>query len=247
MIVPVASANGRPGVPDVNLYDSVLKKFVIDNGRVRYGALHGELELLETFVGQMALVSPRSHPDLFPSSEARLAYWINAYNALVLWAFAKDYPEGKNRLGGLLGRGSFFYRRKFAVGGEKVTLAHIENDIIRKGFPDPRIHFALVCASESCPWLARDAYTAGNLNECLERETRRFLNQDRNVAIDAGQRIVKLSKLFDWYGEDFGRTPEEIRSFVARYRDDGALLTTGRWTMRFFDYDWSLNDTARSR
>lgn len=239
------AAAGPPVVPDVSRYDSVLKKFVLDNGRVRYGELRGELGPLDTFVSQMALVSPRSHPDLFPSSDARLAYWINAYNALVLWAFASDYPEGKDRLGGLLGRGNFFYRRKFTLGGEKFTLARIENDVIRKGFPEPRIHFALVCASESCPWLARDAYTAANLDEILDRETRRFLNQERNVSMDAGKQILTLSKLFDWYGGDFGRTPEDILSFVARYRKDADTLTTRRWAIRFFHYDWSLNDAAR--
>lgn len=239
------AAVGPPVVPDVSLYDSVLKKFVLDNGRVRYGELRGELGPLDTFVSQMAVVSPRSHPDLFPSSEARLAYWINAYNALVLRAFAREYPEGRDRLGGLLGRGKFFYRRKFTLGGEKFTLARIENDVIRKGFPEPRIHFALVCASESCPWLARDAYTAANLNEILDRETRRFLNQERNVSLDAGKKILTLSKLFDWYGGDFGRTQEDILAFMARYREDGDALTTGRWTIRFFDYDWSLNDAAR--
>jgi uncharacterized protein DUF547 len=233
-------------VPDIAAYDGVLQRHVTAHGKVRYGDLRNNLEPLDSFVRQIAAVSPHSHPELFPDNKAELAYWINTYNSLVLWAFASEYPEGKNRLSGLIGRGLFFYKRKFPVGGKKLTLAQIENDIVREEFDEPRIHFALVCASESCPWLANRAYTAAAIEEMLEAETRRFLNQDRNVQIDREARVLHLSKLFDWYGKDFGATEAQRLAFVARYRKDGEILTRGKWRIRHFGYDWSPNDAPTS-
>jgi len=245
-IVPGAAFAGATAPPasppDVAVYERVLQEHVTGNGRVRYGALRARIEPLSRFAGQMEAVSPHSHPRLFPSRESKLAYWINAYNALVLWAFAREYPEKRERLGGLIGRGLFFYKKTFTVGGRKLTLAAIENDIIREEFNEPRIHFALVCASVGCPWLAREAYTAENLERLLEAETRRFLGQVRNVRIDRAARVVHLSKLFDWYGADFGAAKEDRLEFVARYRADGDQLLSGEWKIRYFSYDWSPND-----
>ena len=233
--------------PDVSLYARALQKYVRPDGRVDYAGLRGDLADLDRFVAQIARVSPQSSPELFPSREARLAYWLNTYNALVLWAVAREYPEKRNRLKGLIGRALFFYRRKFVVGGKKLSLAAIENEIIRKRFREPRIHFALVCASESCPRLARTPYTAENLEARLEEETRRFLNEERNVRIDRASRTVTLSKLFDWYAEDFGETRRQTLAFVARYRQDGEALREGEWRVRYFDYDWSPNDVPNPR
>ena len=247
LALPAAVSGGAPpAAPDVARYDGVLREYVLDNGAVRYGALRANLEPLDRFVEQIGSVSPDSHPGLFPTREAKLAYWINAYNALVLWAFARDYPEEKDRLDGLIGRGLFFYQRKFLVGGKKLSLATLENDIIRERFHEPRIHFAIVCASASCPWLARRAYTADNLDELLEARTRLFVNQDRNVKIDPPTRTVTLSKIFDWYDEDFGATDGQILKFIARYRKDGTRLLHGEWRVRHFAYDWSPNDAPDS-
>ena len=239
---PAMDSAPRPARPDLAAYDAVLQEYVQADGTVRYSELRENLAPLESYVEQIAAVSPHSAPALFPDDGDKLAYWINTYNALVLWAFAKEYPEKKNRLGSLISRGLFFYKRKFEVGGEKMSLAHIENGIIRKEFDEPRIHFALVCASTSCPWLANRAYTAANLDEMLERETRRFLSEDRNVQIDRSKRVVRLSKLFDWYGKDFGATDEQRLAYVARYRDGSEEITRGKWKVRHFDYDWSPND-----
>ncbi len=243
LLAPAAAA--PPAPPDVRLYDELLQRHVGADGRVRYADLKTEVERLEVFVRQIGEVSPVYHPGLFPSRQAKLAYWINTYNALVLWAFARDYPEGRDRLKGLLGRSWFFYRRKFLVGGEKLSLASIENEVIRKQFRDPRIHFAINCASASCPPLAARAYTEANLEAMLERQTRGFLRDRRNVLIQPGRRRVRLSKLFDWYEKDFGKTPKEILAFVASYLGaEGRRLLDGDWQIRYFDYDWSLNDAA---
>ncbi len=243
-----AGAEGRVAAPpDTSLYAAVLSRYVRADGQVDYADLRAHIEALDRFVGQIARVSPISAPDRFPSREARLAYWINTYNALVLWAFAREYPEKRMRLKGLIGRALFFYRRKFLVGGAKLSLAAIENRIIRQQFREPRIHFALVCASASCPHLSRTPYTAANLQVLLEAETRRFLNEDRNVRIDRDSRTVTLSRLFDWYAKDFGGTREAVLGFVARYRLAGEILKTGKWRIRYFPYDWSPNDIPDPR
>jgi len=241
------SAAAAEAPPDTALYQAVLEEYVRADGRVDYAGLRKNLGKLDRFVAQIACVSPASAPELFPSREARLAYWLNTYNALVLWAFAKEYPGKRLRLKGLLGRALFFYRKKFRAGGVSLSLAAIENRIIRKQFGEPRIHFALVCASTSCPRLSRTPYTAANLEALLEEQTRRFLNEDRNVRIETESRTVTLSKLFDWYGEDFGNGQEEILAFVARYRPDGEVIETGKWRIRYFAYDWSPNDIPDPR
>src|SRR4051812_36385400 len=155
-IVPLAAEKPTVAVdvPDVALYESVLQKYVTAEGKVNYGALKGDPEKLNGFVSQIAAVSPDSAPNLFPNREAQLAYWLNAYNALVLHSFAADYPQKRERLTGLVGRASFFARGKHRVGGKDRTLSDIEDNAIRRVYREPRVHFALVCASASCPWLA---------------------------------------------------------------------------------------------
>jgi hypothetical protein len=226
--------------PDLSLWDGVLKRYVLEDGRVRYAELHAGLEPLGRFVDQIAAVSPDSHPSLFPSREDRLAYWLNAYNALVLHAFAKDYPARKDRLLGIAGRAWFFYRTKFTAGGRARSLDDIESNAVRAAFREPRIHFALVCASASCPWLRREPYTGAALERQLEDDASRYLSQPRNVAVQVAERVVTVSKIFDWFRSDFGN---DVVRFIARYRPE---LREGAWRVRYFPYNWSLNDAAFS-
>jgi hypothetical protein len=227
--------------PEVALFQRVLTEYVTEDGKVRYAVLHDRIEPLDRFVTQIAAVTPDSHPALFPSREAKLAYWLNAYNALVLWAFAKDYPQGQDRLSGKIGQLNFFFRRKFRVGGVERSLDDIETKSVRRAFGDPRIHFALVCASESCPWLSRTAYTAENLEKELEARTRLFVNQSRNVTVDEKTGTLRLSKIFEWYEGDFGGRAK-LLEFLDRYRDQKAARLAGRsWKIGYFDYSWKLN------
>jgi hypothetical protein len=229
-------------VPEYALFDSVLQRSVLDNGKVRYGQVRNDATL-DRFVGQIALVSPDSNPALFPKREDKLAYWINAYNALVLRSFATDYPDKRKRLGSLLGRANFFYRIKHNVGGRMRSLDDIEVNSLRKPLHDPRIHFAIVCASGSCPWLSRHAYTPENVNAKLDEEAKRYWAQARNFALDRASHTVTLPAILDWFKEDFGSTPDKVLAFVARYRPaEAADLTKGTWNIRYFDYDWSPND-----
>ena len=229
-------------LPDTRLYQEVLSKHVNDAGGVRYAALNKDLAPLNRFVEQLAQVSPDSHPALFPSREARLAHWLNAYNALVLWAFAREYPESRTRLANKLGQFNFFYRRKFTVGGQARSLDDIETNSVRKAFGDPRIHFALVCASASCPWLSATAFTAANLEAELDKRTRLFVGQARNVEKDPATGRLTLSMIFRWYEADFGGR-EKLLAFLERQTPGITNGSNGRSvSLRYRPYDWSLNE-----
>jgi hypothetical protein len=233
---PLLPAN-NPVAPDVPAFDRILKRYVLADGTVKYAALKAGLDPLTGFVQQIQAVSPESHPALFPSRAYKLAYWINTYNALVLWAMAKEYPEKKDRLNSLLGRYQFFIRMKFKAGGRDFSLNDIETNEIRKQFQEPRIHFAIVCASRSCPWLSRDAFTGEHLEEQLEARTRLFFNQTRNVRFNSAQRELSLSQIFEWYKQDFGDSTEKVLAFIGKYRS-----VEGKWNLRYIEYDWRIND-----
>jgi hypothetical protein len=241
----LASTGYAGDAPGTAAFDAVLKRYVLEDGTVRYAALKADIEPLDRFVQQIGAASPDSQAALFPSREHRLAYWLNTYNALVIWAMAKEYPQKKDRLSSVFGQGQFFYLKKFKVGGVSRSLDDIETNAIRKRFKDPRIHFAIVCASKGCPWLAREAFTAARLESQLEGGARLFLNQERNVRVDTAKREVGLSKIFEWYKDDFGSSREAVLGFIARYRPDGAQLRQGGWKLRYFDYDWGINDARR--
>jgi hypothetical protein len=243
--VIIAGAAGTSAPPDVGLWQSVLTNYVTEDGNVRYAALKGAAGPLKTFVAQIGEVSPSSHPALFPSRQDKLAYWLNAYNALVLDAIVAGYPDRRDRLSSLLGRGIFFKLMKVRAGGRATTLDAIETSELREGFHDPRIHFAIVCASRGCPWLGRTAFTVANVDSLLNEGARRFLNQQRNVNIDLARHVVTMSSIFTWFGTDFGSGETQRLQFIARYRDDGAKLLSQSWTLRYADWDWSLNDAGR--
>ena len=123
------------------------------------------------------------------------------------------------------------------------TLDDIESTSIRKAFQEPRIHFALVCASASCPWLSREPYTAENLEAHLDADAKLFFSQTRNFQMDEKRREVTLPRIFDWFKGDFGGSLAKILAFVAKYRpQDAAKLTSGDWRIRYFEYDWTPND-----
>ena len=206
-------------------FEAVLQKYVIQDGKVRYGALKADLAPLTAYVEAIGA----TNPDSLPSPQAKLAFWINTYNALVLHSMAAEYPESRGRLGGLLGRASYFYRRNFRAGGQMRSLADIENNTIRK-FGEPRIHFAIVCASVGCPWLARRAFTAENLESLLEDRAKLYFSQSRSFRLEEPA-TFRLTAIFDWFRGDFPP------GFVERYRPEAA----GR-KRKYLDWDWSLND-----
>ena len=214
-----------------------LSKYVTADGKVKYAALKADLGALDKYVETLKTFDA----DKLPSREAKLAHWINVYNALILWSFAKDYPQEKDRLRNPLRRAAYFYRRKFRVGGLDRSLADIEDNSLRKAFKEPRIHFAIVCASTSCPYLSQKVYTAGDVMVRLEEDARRFLTAERNVKVDPAKKTVTVSEIFKWFQPDFGGSEKAVLQFLARFIKTARLDEPG-WKLKYFDYNWSIND-----
>jgi hypothetical protein len=214
-----------------------LRRYVTPDGRVRYAALKSDLAPLDRYVNHLASFDPGR----LPSREAKLAHWINVYNALVLWSTARDYPQEKDRLRNPLRRAAYFYKRKFTVAGQQRTLADIEDRSLREAFREPRIHFAIVCASASCPALSPVIYTSENVLAKLEQDATRFILSERNVRVDSNTKTVTTSEIFKWFQQDFGGSPRSVLNFLGRYQKEARLSEPG-WKLRFMDYDWSIND-----
>ncbi len=232
----------------------------VAQGRVDYRALAADRAGLDAYLGELA--APRADEFEAWSPEQRLAYWLNAYNAFVLATVIEHYPiDGRTLVGLGFPRGSIWQIkgvwkkiRHRVAGGREVSLDEIEHEIIRKRFDDPRIHFALVCASLGCPELTPEPYQADRLDRQLEQRTRAFLNDlEKGVQLD-GNRVC-VSKIFKWFDEDFeafagtdrcfaGLKPRHAGplSFIARYRPDLATLDCSRVKVSYIDYDWRLND-----
>ena len=253
LTLTVAGAGWAAGFDHAPL-DHVLKTYVNAIGEVDYAALKKNPDELDRYVETLVATSPANRPDLFPAREDRLAYWLNAYNAFVLQAVAASYPvKSVRKLGFLYG---FFWRRKFVAGGQQMTLNHLEDQLIRKQFRNPRIHFVLVCASLSCPFLLRQALVGHALEPQLETSARRFVNQSRNFTIDAASNRVFLSgvyKLRNYDDKDFlpgirRRNPGKkitMLHYLRRYLSPEnlkALDALKKPKITFYKYDWSIND-----
>jgi hypothetical protein len=244
---------------DHSLFDGILQRHVDEHGRVDYSALQSDRADLDAYYGALARVSPDSHPQLFNDDDARLAYWINAYNASAMIAVLNDYPIESVKdvnpaaLFFVPRVTGFFLLRRVTLGAKQTNLYDLENGIIRKRFAEPRIHFALNCASASCPRLPRRAFTADGLQAELERETRLFVSEPRNFGVDPDDQEIVLSAIFDWYEEDFvqwmkAEHPAAEPTLASYVRLQGppervhALDACQGCRIVFADHDWTLND-----
>lgn len=227
--------------------DSLLRRVVDADGGVDYARLASSPDSLQQYVQRLAQCSPSSCPESdvgarFPTRSDSLAYWINAYNALVLHAVVVHWPLASvgDVEGGLDG---FFRHQRFVVGGDSLSLDDIENGIIRPQFRDPRIHFAVNCGARSCPALDDEAFHAATLSTHLDRQTRRFASDPEHVRWADGQ--LHLSRILEWYGSDFVEwTTSTTVSDYVRSVAPAALATklpASAVPVRFMEYDWSLN------
>ena len=236
---------------DTSAFTRVLERYITPTGEVRYAELKANPADLNAFIKQLAMASPENRPELFPTPAAQKAYWINAYNAFVLHAVLRAYPVGSVR-DMKFGFGLFFFKRAwFVAGGKRYSLDDIEHGILRKQFADPRVHFAVNCASLSCPSIRREPYAAEKLEEQLEEAAREFIGNEDNVWMRGD--VLFLSKIFDWYGEDFLKALERqgverpsLADYVVRYLPEpaAARVRQERPRIEFYGYNWSLNDAS---
>jgi len=219
----------KPVVPLVNIdhssFDQLLSKYVKANGQVNYMDLKGAQGKLESYLLLLAAKVPQSSW----SKNERLAYWINAYNAFTLKLILNNYPVKSIRD---IDNGNPWDTKWIKLGGRTYSLNQIEHEIIRPRFKDARIHFAVNCAAASCPPLANKAYTEQNVNQLLETQTRKFINNSQYNDLTGG--TIKVSKLFDWYKEDFGVVIEYINRYAKSKVSASAKVD-------FKEYDWKLN------
>lgn len=216
-------------------WTEVLKTYVDDKGEVDYPKLKANRGKLDAFVAQIAAVGPKTRPELFKTRDDKLAYYINAYNALTMFNVINRYPEIKSVIDSKL---SFFVTTKFVLDGTEISLYDLENELIRPTFKEPRIHFALNCASAGCPVLPAEPFLPATLEAQLARETSKFVHETRNVAVEGGK--VVLSEIFKWYAEDF--QPSAV-AWINGVAPDLKLPAKAEVTYR--PYGWALNDQTR--
>ncbi len=240
-----AMAESEPFLHDT--WTRVLQRFVDDQGQVDYVALAADRSEFDVYVRSVEAVSPRSHPQRFPAREDALAFYLNAYNALVFQGVLERGPEKKSVWRGLVSGYSFFVGMKVTVGGEKMSLKALEDDIVRGEFDDPRIHAALNCASIGCPRLPRHAFQPATLEAELDAAMTEFVNDPRHIQIDAASGKVRLSKIFDWFSSDFldeekrlGRASSNLVDYVNRYRPSAGQIPSD-YTVGFLPYDKGIN------
>jgi hypothetical protein len=248
---------------DHSLFDSLLSQYVHD-GLVDYSGIKNDPSLLSGYLA--ALENTDSVEYASWGKPEKIAFWINAYNAITLYGVIQNYPI---KPGGLFSRlfypdnsirqiSGFFDKDFSRVMGKEITLDEIEHGILREKFDEPRIHFALVCASLSCPKLQSYAYKPDSLDLQLDKAAWEFIDT-KGVIIDRPKNRLLLSKIFDWYAEDFQYN--NIPSYLSSYDDDrrGFLefiidhspneiqefIKENAPKIKFMDYDWTLNELRK--
>lgn len=222
---------------DHDRFDRLLKEHVGEDGLVDYSGLRADRAELQAYLDSLAGFNP--HDSIASTGNDRKAYWINAYNAITLAGILRFYPVDSVR--DLAG---FWDNVLTNCGGRIVSLNDIEHRILRP-MGDPRIHAAITCASMGCPVLRRGAYSGARLDAELDEACREFLADTRRNRFDDREQRAWLSRIFDWFGADFGVEPYGgVRGFVRRYALPREWLA-GDFPISFLDYDWSLNDSRR--
>jgi hypothetical protein len=249
-------------------YGAVLAAFVDTQGLVDYQALKANRQRLDAFAAALGTLAPAACSNW--SVKDQVVFWINVYNALTLEAIIDHYPIQASLLkSAIFPRNSIrqipgvWTELRFEVVGREVTLDHIEHQILRKQFNEPRIHMALVCAGKGCPPLRNEPYVGNRLDEQLADQTKMFLAQPDKFRIDRSKGKVYLSPILDWFGGDFletyggeekpkaGRSAEEkaVLNFIAAHlgASDRDYLSTAKYNVVYLDYDWSLNEQPTLR
>lgn len=207
----------------------------VRNGQVNYPVIQVDRRFTQ-YLDQLDRVDPTSL-----SRQDRLAFWINAYNAYAIKGILDGFTPST-----LVGRYRYFIGREYPVGGTSVNLYGLERKILIAQFHEPRIHFAIVCASTSCPKLQPWTYGGAELNGQLDHAAREFINDPTRNHFDREKKIAFLSKIFEWFAEDFTAQAGSLSRYVAQYVADPDLardLTSTPYRVEFLDYDWSLNGT----
>jgi hypothetical protein len=247
-LLVVASAPAAAQPVSHAAFDRMLHAHVRD-GLVDYDAFARSAEF-QGYLRALGAADPAAM-----SRSDQLAYWINSYNAFTIQLVNKhgerESIRNINRTLGIVRGYGPWNEPIVRAGGRTYTLDHVEQQILRKRFREPRIHFALVCAARGCPPLRGEAYTGARIDEQLDDQARLFLARTpAKNRVDVANRTLHASRIFEFrdYEDDFGGTPAAIGRYIARYLPDGPekqLLLSGGFRIRYTPYDWSLNSQPR--
>ncbi|GAA3960976.1 DUF547 domain-containing protein [Hymenobacter antarcticus] len=207
-----------------------LHKFVDKEGKVNYQAIQRNPGQLANLLAEIAAF------DVAKANMAdQYAFYLNAYNVLVIGEIVAHYP-----LTSVQDMPGFFNRTQLSIAGQQLTLDQIETDKLRKIYDDPRLHFALVCGTNSCPRLSRAAYVGKELFVQLNNQARFALLDPNYVKVDPATKKVLLPEIFKWYDSDFSASGSSGVMYVNKFRQEDRLPTW--YTVEYYPYNWSLND-----
>jgi len=215
--------DAAPGHGDWN---ALLTANVSSSGKVNYKGFKAAQGKLNAYLDKLKSNAPVASW----SRNEKMAYWINAYNAFTVKKIVDNYPLGSIQE---LSGGKVWDDKWINIGDKTYSLNNIENDILRPIYKDARIHFAVNCAAKSCPSLHNRAFTAGNLESKLASLTKKFVNNTDFNTITANK--VTVSKIFDWYGSDFG----DLKGFLNKYSNTAINADAA---VDYTEYNWSLNE-----
>ena len=221
-------------------WETVLKTYVSPDGLVDYKGIKANRAVLDRFIQQNIENADISQL----STDEQMAFWINSYNALTIRLIVDHYPL---KFGGIRtinwGRP---WSIKMKVAGQQLTLGDIEHEILRKWNPiDPRIHFAINCASGGCPKIINTHYNPAKLNQQLDQVTKDFVNNASKNRLDRKKNILYHSAIFSWFEEDFVATHPGIKEYITDYinSEDAQYIkqNSKRIKLKELKYEWGLN------
>lgn len=199
----------------------------VRQGQVNYSSLRQQQAQLQRVLRQVATYDLSK-----ASNSARKAFYINAYNLLVLQQVLEHYP-----LQSVMDVKGFFDEKTYMVAGERLTLNELEKQKLLKPYPDARLHFALVCAAKSCPPLRDTAYTPAEVEQQLQDQAERTLQSSTFIKTGKGQ--VLVSEILKWYADDFLQEAPSLLAYINRYRKNKIPANT---KLSYYTYNWALND-----
>jgi hypothetical protein len=238
--------------------DTLLNKHVNKQGLVNYSALLADRADLDAYLDSLSKVSRQELSTW--TRDQKLAFWSNAYNAFTLKHIIDHYPIQRSRslkarlypANSIRQIDGVWDELENSAGGRSLTLSEIEHTVLRKELKDPRVHFVIVCASIGCPLLADHAYSAPQLQEQFDEAAKAFIRNPDKVRVDSEDGVIYLSKIFDWFKEDFDDYTSMqdygkyngVMSFVSQHLTDAdkASLDKSKFKIKWLDYDWSLNE-----
>lgn len=238
----VKNWNSEAAPPSHAIWDDLLQKHVGDQGSVDYKGFIADSSQFNSYLELLSNTPPNANKW---SKEAQMAYWINVYNAFTIKIVADNYPVASIKdIGPNLSIpfvNTVWDIKFIEIGGETFDLNNVEHSMLRKQFHDPRVHFAVVCASYSCPRLLNRAFTADKLDEQLDYLAKDFLSDARKNKVTPSK--LELSKIFSWYKGDFlDKEIKSIQAYISQYTD---VQVDPEAEIVWQEYKWSLNENAK--